>query len=115
MNWDVVGTLLQIAGMATVLVTVAFLTAQMPPSDPKKLLPTALTFVAFLILGYLSELSDAIPLRATLVILSGLAFAISLCLAYDVVRSKAIIIIASSFGVFSLVIVYAQYSNGLLF
>jgi hypothetical protein len=93
MNWDAISTLLQIAGMAIVLVT----------------------FVISLALCYLSQLSDAIPIKATFVILGGLGFAVSLCLAYGIVRSKAVIMVVSSFGVFSLVIVYAQYSNGLSF
>jgi hypothetical protein len=115
MNWDAISTLLQIAGMAIVLVTVTYLTAQLPSRDPKKLIAAAVTFVVSLALCYLSQLSDAIPIKATFVILGGLGFAVSLCLAYGIVRSKAVIMVVSSFGVFSLVIVYAQYSNGLSF
>jgi hypothetical protein len=115
MSWDAISTLLQIAGMTIVLVTVTYLTAQLPSGDPKKLIAGAVTFVVSLALCYFSELSDAILIKSTLVILGGLGFAVSLCLAYGIVRSKAVIMVVSSFGVFSLVIVYAQYSNGLSF
>jgi len=83
--------------------------------EPKKILAACMTFVISVVILQLSSISNSIPVVASLIILFGIGIGVFMCIAFDVARKRAMVIVTSSLGVFGLVILYAQYSRGLLF
>jgi hypothetical protein len=54
-------------------------------------------------------------MKASFAVLSGIGIGIFLCIGYEIVQNRATIIVTSSLGIFGLIILYAQYSRGILF
>ena len=83
--------------------------------DPKRIRLALIILGLSVVILYLSTISNYIPVKASLALLSGIGIGSFLCIGYGVALNKAIVVVSSSLSIFGLAILYAQYSRGLLF